>query len=283
MHFSDCLVGFIEVSGFKDAVKEADKDIPALQKLESDLVSLQERFHFKPTDQFIGQLQRTLNQKVLAFADYIVVSIDLDTAQPNDIDEFHLILIGLTLFAQAQIQCLLDGTSLVGGIDQDLWACEENLVISPAMVNAYAAKDLTKLPIIVLTNKLLSQIADKACQLAGNDGVLKLWRQHSEGDNSFYFLDYFSLGLIHWQFYDDSKALHRYGMVSRQEIEDLKDKGWNKCALRWIVDHASNIEQAWQSAEYMKNKQSVLWLQRYHNESIQEWGVDVDRHLLKLS
>jgi len=164
--YSKRIIAFVDILGFKEIIRESDKDtskittiyevLDYLKKLgdsnnwTTDLLSVEESAQYKGMDKF--NVKDNINST--SFSDSIVVSIELD----DNINEMaSTLIVNLAYIGTILIK---KGILIRGGITTgNLVHNEDGIVFGQGLIDAYMLESkAAKFPRIILSNKLIGQL-----------------------------------------------------------------------------------------------------------------------------
>lgn len=157
------IVAFIDILGFKELIKESEKDSSKLKLIHETLTFLKGREDITGWDLKLIEIEEDAQKKGVenfsmtgkiactCFSDSIVVSVKID----NNINEMMSSLITHLSFIGAKL--MTEGVLFRGAISYGKLIHQENgLLMGPAMIEAYLLEsNVAKNPLVVLSAKLL--------------------------------------------------------------------------------------------------------------------------------
>jgi hypothetical protein len=176
------LVAWIDLLGFKDQLKKADTE-EKLQEAYRRIKRVQAEFDKATAENPVqNDLNHHRGKKVLALSDGLVIALNLEADAPDArfmalYDRVGMYLEDLKL---AQTICAFRGDFVRGAVAIGSFWFEEDILLSPALVEAYEAEtDLAKNPVIVLRRDLAEAIRSRRADAGyspGFDPMANLFR-----------------------------------------------------------------------------------------------------------
>lgn len=254
------LVAFIDILGFGHEVKAANNS-EALTKIFNKVRRIQQAFQ-KPSAAEYPESQHKVNQcygkRVIALSDAVIVAMDFKGGGLYSFSASDLVGWAIHGLAQAQYDCIqADDIFVRGGISVGPFYFENDILISPALVDAYSLESkCADIPIIVLTQTTLEWINTTA----GPDWAVPNWQNFffrrlpdkAEGEPLFA-LDYLNIAMTA----DDPEIIFR---AHRQKI---------------LTAYAATTN------DRVRDKYRALM--RYHNETIEHTSALLRPHLFDLA
>lgn len=174
------LVAWIDLLGFKEQLKSADTE-EKLQEAYRRIKRVHTEFDkVSPGDE--AERKVLLGKQVIALSDGLVIALNLEPDAPDaDIwtlyDKIGFCLEGLKM---AQTQCAFRGDFVRGAVAIGSFWFEEDILLSPALVEAYEVEThLAKNPVIVLKRSLVEALRkqkDGAGYAPDDDPMSRLFR-----------------------------------------------------------------------------------------------------------
>lgn len=184
--YEDRIVVFLDVLGWKTAIKLSESDPSLVQDLGISLQWLQMMGGMDPIIQQINELG---GQEITQFSDCVVISIlDKNSALPRVLMLLNVIVWHLSS----------KGLFVRGGITKGKLVHKRMMVYGPALIRAYqleSEKDFGKLPRILLDPDCANDLWLKGSSISTRTGEIlghehdTAWRRDSNG---FYFYDWLS-------------------------------------------------------------------------------------------
>jgi len=157
-----CLVAWIDILGFKEELRAAKS--PAEFKVVYDKVRMvheefsKESASDDPESQ--EETNRNYGRRVISLSDGLVVVQSLRAEARTFFDDYGFFMGYLENLRLAQARCVHKGVFLRGGIEFGAFWFEDDILLSPALVDAYAIETkIAKNPAILIPVKIAKQIA----------------------------------------------------------------------------------------------------------------------------
>lgn len=155
------LVAWVDLLGFKEQLKNADTE-EKIQEAYRRMKRVHDEFDkASPDSPEKAELNRHMGKQVIALSDGLVIALDLEVDAPDadlwpPYDRIGFYLEGLKL---AQSRCAFRGDFVRGAIAIGPFWFEEDILLSPALVEAYEAEtSLAKNPVIVLKRSVADAV-----------------------------------------------------------------------------------------------------------------------------
>jgi hypothetical protein len=177
---SQGLVAFVDLLGFSSRVTTL-RTTADIEGLERDLSLVQRWFEHRPTDELTRQSKRYSRKTVLAFSDCVVISVSLRSSLISMQGDYDVLMNELVTFALAQGSCTVNSIFIRGGVDLGVWYRNKDTLISPAMVGAYSLERAVSVPVIAISDGLLSHLSEhphRAHYHESADPFERIFRQH---------------------------------------------------------------------------------------------------------
>lgn len=161
-----CVVAWIDLLGFRAQIKEANTP-ETFQAAYRRLRDVHEEFGKESASPHADQaeLNAGMGKRVVALSDGLVIALNLEDDSPSAQVSHLYDRIGFFLeelrFAQAR--CASMGNFVRGGVDLGYFWFEDDIMLSPALVEAYemeSKKNLAKNPVIILKRDFSEAVRD---------------------------------------------------------------------------------------------------------------------------
>jgi hypothetical protein len=274
------LTAFIDILGFGDIVVAAETP-QDVSNITTQIRRVQQEFEYATTDPSLKQIHEMYGKTVLAFSDSVLVHIPLQSDFTRHEGTFDPIMSELTSFAWAQGGCVLRDIFLRGGIEIGWWHHDGSTLVSQSLVGAYRLEQRACMPVIALTSKLYTLLAEhphRGFYSERIDPIRNTFRK-CDGvpgrlDSEFWYLDYISICIesLGWERSDLQRAEYR---IARGEDRDkILNDGYRENVKDWLTLHGRAVKAAYEEANLEKVKAKYKWLAHYHNEVATGKGLD---------
>jgi hypothetical protein len=243
------LVAWVDLLGFREQILDADTT-EKFQAAYQRLRAVQEEFWKESASLDPDQAKVNANWgvSIVALSDGVVIAlqlegVDLDTANPSLYDRIGEFLESLRL---AQARCASVGNFLRGGVALGNFWFDQDILLSPALVQAYemeSRKTLAQNPVIILPRELVYKLRSMKSgegygeEIDPMEDLFRACEWMEEPARS----EYLMLNFMPVFLYDNDppKALHDYyqHLVSAQE--SAPDKAKSK--YDWLIGYAKEF------------------------------------------
>jgi len=262
------VVAFVDIPGFSNRLRAA-KSVGELADISKAVSTVQAEFDFQSKDPITKDVQKMHAKKVLAFSDCIVVSIPLKSAMTQHEGTFDPLMSELHSLAIAQAECVQRGLFLRGGIDIGWWFSEKNILVSPALANAYALEKEANVPVLSICEQafeFFEKHHDKS--FYARDPLPSLFKPYCETKSKTerYFLDYVRVCVESVDWHRSKSQMEEYRAADAERKNEIAQQGYTDNAIAWLNGHRREILKAIDSVIDASVRAKYEWLIRYHNE-----------------
>ena len=220
----------MDILGFKDVLRNA-KSPEEFKAVYDKVRRVHEEFAKESASddpEFQEEENRTYGRRVISLSDGLVIVQSKDAEARQALDAYGFLQCFMDDLRMAQAQCAFQGIFLRGGIDVGYFWFDDDILLSPALVEAYLIEDkIAKNPAILLKTDLINEIAKMPNKPAGCDGR-ELIRECEwlEGENR-----------------------GKYVMLDYMDIIVNEDHGW----------HSSEDREAWQDRSRSPKERDAIF------------------------
>jgi hypothetical protein len=270
-----CLVAWVDILGFKEKIRNARTE-DEFKAVYDKVRRVHEEFAKESASddpEFQAKENKTYGRRVISLSDGLVVVQSMNAEARIALDPYGFIQVFMDDLRMAQAQCAYQGIFLRGGIDFGRFWFDDDILLSPALVEAYIIEtDISKNPAILVKTDLVDQIAElkgKPANLNGRELVRECEWLEGENRGKYLMLDYMDIIANEdhgWHSEEDREAWQ-----DRSRPPEERDAIFNESRHRIAGDILRSMKQklikAYADAptECVKNK--YRWLIRYFNES----------------
>lgn len=261
------IVAFIDFLGFSQKV-EATESLANFEKIIQQVKSFRDQFEEE------AESLKLVKKEVIAFADCVIISVAAKSEIARLQGTYDTWLGDLSLFALSQLNCVLNTSIFIrGGMSDGWWYHKDNVIISPAQVEAYRLeKEKAKYPIIVLSDHLAEYFTNhdnyKAYSYDPTEGLL-----FKNKERNAWFIDYLGYGVEGLGWTGDENIEKKYGQChDDDERTHLLTEGWKLNAKAVFERHKKVLLDAYYSSSSDNIRQKYIWLAKYHNDVIEKYG-----------
>lgn len=270
------MVGFFDILGFSNNVESVQSEAELL-KIAGTVESIRKHFEFRSKDKHIRQLHEIMGKRVLAFSDCVVTAVSVHTDFVRNQGLFDTFGSEIVNMAYSQVQCILDGYFLRGGVDMGYWYYDKGLLVSPALVTAYKEEQQRACyPVISISRGLYKLLRDDPGRKAYSKDADPLPDEfssfrHPKG-GIVHFINYLRIAAksVDWQF--DRATYEAYMAAPRgsDERDRIMGDGYYRSLVGFFERHKDLIVFAHNSAnENVKAK--YQFLADYHNKELRRF------------
>ena len=270
-----CLVAWIDILGFKEELRAATS--PAEFKVVYDKVRMvHEEFSKESASddpEFQRETNRTYGRRVISLSDGLVVVQSLKAEARSVFDDYGFIVGYLEDLRLAQARCAHKGVFLRGGIDFGSFWFEDDILLSPALVEAYAIETkVAKNPAILLPVKIAKQITKLDGRPAGATKLEFLreceWLEEPER-GKFQMLDYMEIIVNddHGWHSEEDRLAYLDRSKPGPELDRIFNESRDRQTGRILRSLKTKLIDAYGKAPNEGVRNKYRWLMRYFNGS----------------
>ena len=269
------MVAFIDVLGFSRQV-EISKSLSDIKKIIQQVQSLRNEFQEEP------EVKKWFKKEVLAFSDCMIISVAAKSKIAQIEGTYDTWLNELLLIALSQIEVVMNKKIFIrGGISKGWWYHKNNVIISPAQIEAYKLESQkAKFPRIVVSEHLVKYFTNpsnyKAYSYNPTEGLLL-----KDKENNIWFIDYLGCCIenLNWR---GNKDIEKKYIQCHDDNKKKKiiTKGWKLKVQVALQRHKKLVLNAYNSTSEDKIKKKYRWLANYHNTVIDRYGDHFKKYKL---
>jgi hypothetical protein len=272
---SHSMVAFVDLLGFSERVK-ALETLDDLADVQAKVRNVQAWFGRNPREKFEREEAGLLSKSVLAFSDCVVIAVSSHSELATMQGGFDVFMSELSSFAYAQAMCVMNGIFIRGGVDVGLWYRAGDTLISPAMVGGYEIEGAACVPMIALSDDLVSTLKKhpyRKFYSGDSDPFKKLLRRFTNLPNgkSFWMIDYLphALEAADGQIRPDERLA--YEDADRDERERMRTAAYVRDCREMVEWHRDAIRAAHAAAPNDSVRRKYLWMADYHNKALKRF------------
>ncbi|MGE0093826.1 MAG: hypothetical protein AB7M05_19730 [Alphaproteobacteria bacterium] len=278
------VVAFIDLLGFSSRAEALGTE-DDIKNLERDIKRIQAWFDHKPSDDLTKQVQKITAKSVIAFSDCIILSVPFESDLARSGGHFDVVMSELTNVAYAQGRCAVNGIFLRGGIDYGIWYRRGDVLISPAMIKAYHLEREACVPMIALTDSLLTYLSEhrhRKFYHKSIDPIESTFRKFENlpNDSTQHFVDYIPICLESLEGSIPKEAQEIYATSSSEEKDRMRNEAYECACNVWISQHRKEIIKAHERATVESVRAKYVWLARYHDDAVSRFFKRPTRDML---
>lgn len=263
------IVTFIDFLGFSNQVETA-KSLAGIKEIIKQVQSLRDEFKED------HELLKLAKKEVIAFTDCVIISVAGESKLSYLQGTYDTWLSELSLLAYSQFSSVLETNIFIrGGMSDGWWYHEDNVIVSPAQVEAYRLeKDEAKYPIIVLSDHLAEYFTDPDNYKSYSDNPTEvLLLKDEDKERNGWFINYLGYGVeeLGWMGNKDIEEKHRR-CHDDDKKRHLRTEGWKLNAKKVFERHKEVILNAYRSLLKEDVRQKYVWLAKYHNDIVERYG-----------
>ena len=271
-NIENSLVGFIDLLGYSERVRNISSD-EALEQLIEDIKHVQDTFEYKPNDESIKKSHKVSKTQILAFSDCIVLSLPFKSPLTKEQGSFDTFMLEITSLAYSQARCVLNNIFVRGALDLGFWFHEQDILISPPLVNAYQLEqNLVCYPVIALSESLwdfLNNHPHRAWYSPDADPIQRAFKHNTTHEGSYYYIDYIQINIdsVGWMANDQIVKAYK-NAKSNEEKDSIHQEGYGLSCKLWLEQHKKAITSAMAGLKNEPVRKKYDWLVQYHNRFI---------------
>lgn len=270
-----CLVAWVDILGFKEEIRNARAQ-EEFKAVYDKVRRVHEEFAKEsasddPDNQ--AEENRNYGRRVISLSDGLVVVQSKDTEVRQVLDTYGFVQGFMDDLRMAQAQCAYQGIFLRGGIDIGYFWFDDDILLSPALVEAYFIEDkIAKNPAILLKAELIDKIAKLKNKPAGCNGrelVRDCEWLEGEHKGKYVMLDYMNIianGDHGWHSNEDLKAYQDRSRPA-EERDTIFNESRNRKAGVILLSMKQKLLSAYAGAPNETVRNKYRWLMRYFNNS----------------
>lgn len=266
------LTAFIDILGFGSQVINANSSYD-LEELLKCISQIRKAFEHNPKNPSDKEMHAAYGKSVLAFSDSVIVNVPLASEMTEIGGTFDALMSELHSMAFAQATCIEHALFMRGGVDLNWWYRDGTTLVSKSLANAYALEGAASVPVIAVTDRVYSFLANHSGRAAYSDDYDPLPSMIREYSGvvagkpiTIRHLDYLSIFAreVDWT----PTPTNRKALLSLSaEQKDQQMEAWRLENLRyWFAGHARTIEHAHSRGHPASIQAKYEWLAEYHNE-----------------
>lgn len=264
------LVIFLDVLGIKAKLQniKTDNDYKHIYR---QLTYVKNEFAKESSDEFSIKYEKSIGKTVQVFSDCVVISLSLESEAANSFGTFDPFLAELHHLGLCQMTCVCNNIFIRGGITIGDWYYENDILISPALLEAYdLERNISVYPVLTISKNTFDFFRthphrDHYSEII--EPIKHLFRRYKAKNGKFYYcLDYLGVG------YDGSADWHTYDDLKRYKAErddekkhDILCESYKKNQKYYLLGHKRAILNALRTHEDQYVMEKYLWLVKYHN------------------
>lgn len=290
-----CLVAWIDILGFSHQLQAVKSDAE-LQATYRKMLFVHEWLNKSGASdepEVLAEANKLQGRQVIALSDGIVVTGSLRAATPGLYSPFDLMMSLVDQVIMAQAACAMAGIFLRGGISIGPFYFDNDILLSPALVQAYKLEtERATYPVILITPETvaaLRQLHGLEYYAEGADPSQHYFRPfkspHQKKGERFFFLDY-----VHYMpspdIYFFNSLADRDACADRnrsaEERQRIFNESHDKSALKALQSHQRQLVTAYKESATERIKAKYRWLMAYHNRTLQSINSFYDPALVDL-
>jgi hypothetical protein len=273
--FQSALVAFIDILGFSNRLRSAATTADLLP-IVSGVRQVQNAFDYRSRDEAIKKVNKMYRKQVHAFSDCVVIALPLKSPMTDHEGTFDPLMEELTFFALSQGSCVRNGLFLRGGIDIGHWFAQKNVLVSPALANAYALEKEANVPVFTICEKAFDFFREhKDKGFYAHDPVSSLFKSYSKtkSKTTRQFLDYLPVSIqsLHW--HRNKAQIEEYRTSEPERRDKIANQGYTDNCVDWLNEHKAAILAARSATTESSVREKYDWLIEYHNDFCESANV----------
>lgn len=237
------------------------------------------------------RVNREYGRTVLALSDGLVITASLKAEARTSMTPYDLLMSFIGEILEAQANCAMNGIFLRGGICIGPFYYENNILLSPALVQAYRMEtERACYPVIIVPQSHIAAIRELpgfkhyAKDAEPSQAYFRPFKSpsHRKGER-LYHLDYLrflaspdSHGFFSERERKESQDRDKYSPNERQMLFSLSHY---RSAVRAVRRHKDKLLEAYHATKSQRVRAKYRWLIKYHNQTLQDscWLFDEAR------
>lgn len=291
------IVAWVDILGFSHKLQQAKTDAD-FRAVYHKMLFVQEQFGApsasdEPEEQ--EQINKTYGRTVLALSDGLVVTASANAEARVAMTLYDLLMSFIGEVVMAQAHCALKGIFLRGGISIGPFYCENNILLSPALVRAYKLEtERAAFPVIIVEQRHVAVLRKlsgikhyaKDCEPSLSYFCPFKSPAQNKGERFYHlnYVNYLSHPENHGFFRDrDRTAFFDRDTFSPRERDRISDVSHCKSAARETTHHKKLLIDAYNATEDPKIRAKYRWLMAYHNRCIRGYNRFYDEAQIDLT
>jgi hypothetical protein len=273
------VVAWIDILGFSRLLQAAKQDRAEMQRLYRTVLAVQEIFgapHASDEPNEMEETNRFYGRDVVALSDGLVVSARVKSPAQTGMTYYDLLMSFIGDLITAQTDCAVRGIFIRGAVAIGPYYYENNILLSPALVEAYKMEtEKASYPIIIIKQedvaelRALPGINHYAKEAEPSLDYFQPFKSPTaEKGDRFYFLDYLRYlanpANHAWHTEADRWACHAAPENLRQAIFD---KSHRNAAAHFMRVHKQRVREAFSKAGKAV-RPKYRWLAEYQNRTL---------------
>ncbi len=291
------IVAWVDILGFSHQIQQAKTDAE-FRAVYRKMLYVHEQFDApsasdEPEEQ--EQINKTYGRTVLALSDGLVVTASANAEARASMTLYDLLMSFIGEVAMAQAHCALEGIFLRGGVSIGPFYCDNNILLSPALVRAYKLEtERASFPVIIVEQRhvaALRKLSGIRHYAKGCDPSLAYFcpfksPAQKKGERFYHlnYVNYLSHPENHGFFRDrDRIAFSNRDTFSPRERDRIFDVSHCKSAARATIHHKKQLIDAYNATSSPKVRAKYRWLMAYHNRCIRGYNRFYDEAQIDLT
>lgn len=271
------LAVFIDLLGFGQRVKSVATFVD-LANVKNQIEIAHNYFDIDKNDESRKQYLKATGQVDFALSDSIFSFIPLQSKSIKYTEEFGSVMSDLAGIAYSQMDCVMKGVFVRGGVSLGWYYQDKKNFISDALVDAVSLEKQICYPVICVSDSIIDRY--KASKERGyysesidpfkNNFFLTI----NIGSKSLHFINYLKICIeaVSPKFTSEEKASLK--TMLPEDAQSYTDKKYWETQAEYLIQHKTAIEQGTISAGKNKRaEEKYKWLKRYHNSIAEPFKV----------
>jgi hypothetical protein len=263
------LVIFLDVLGIKSKLQKMETD-EDFKKIYNQINYVKNEFA-KESDELGKKYEKSIGKTVQVFSDCVVISLSLESEIADNIGTFDPFLAELHHFGLCQMTCVCNDIFIRGGISIGYWYYENNILISPALLDAYdLEREVSVYPVLTISRdafNLFKNHPHRNYYSEDIEPIKRLFRKYKATSGRFFYcLDYLGIGYsgaADWYTNDD---LRKYRAERNGDKKhEILSESYKKNQKHYLLGHKNAILRAIKTFKDQKVLNKYLWLVKFHN------------------
>lgn len=269
------LVIFLDVLGIKAKLQKAETD-GDYKPIYKQLAYVKNEFAKESSDKYCKDYEKSIGKTVQVFSDCVVISLSLESETANSRGTFDPFLAELDYFGLCQMTCVCNDIFIRGGIAIGNWYYEDNILISPALLEAYdLERGISFYPVLTISKEAYEFFRThphRNYYREDIEPIQPLFRRCKAKNGKFYYcLDYLRIGYGGAADWYSDEDLNRYKAERDDDKKnEILTESYKKNQKHCLKEHKEAILKALRTNK--DKDQCILdkyfWLAKYHNSFV---------------
>lgn len=263
------LAVFIDLLGFGQRVKSV-KTFEDLEQVKKQIDIAHNYFDIDKNDESRKQYLKATGQVDFALSDSIFTFIPLQSETITYTEEFGTVMSDLSGIAYSQMDCVMNGVFVRGGVSLGWYYQDKKNFISDALVESVSLEKLVCYPVICVSDSIITRYKSSRERKYYSES-LDPFRNNDFltidiGSKTLYYINYLKICIEAVSPYFTSEEKASLMAMTSEDAQKYQNKKYWETQAEYLMQHKSAIEQGIISAgENKRAAAKYKWLTKYHN------------------